>query len=77
LSQIRGVFPQFFIVTNTLDKDGAAASSETSFLGDYDAIESINDASGLPEEILEQNPGILTWESIWGTQARGTCNKRM
>jgi hypothetical protein len=57
MSGIRGNYPQFFLV----EKDGSV-----SFLGNWNAIEEMNDASGLPEEILEANPGIPTWKTVLG-----------
>ena len=57
MSGIRGNYPQFFLV----EKDGSV-----SFLGDWNAIEEMNDASGLPLEILEANPGIPTWKTVLG-----------
>jgi len=36
------------------------------FLGDWDKIEAVNDASSLPDDILEANPSILTWEKVFG-----------
>jgi hypothetical protein len=57
MSGIRGNYPQFFLV----EKDGSV-----SFLGDWNRIEGVNDASGLPEEILEANPDITTWKTVLG-----------
>jgi hypothetical protein len=57
MSGIRGKYPQFFLV----EEDGAL-----SFLGDWERIEGVNDASGLPEEVLEANPGIQTWKTVLG-----------
>jgi hypothetical protein len=57
MSGIRANYPQFFLV----NEDGSL-----SFLGDWDRIEGVNDASALPTEILEANPGIITWDSVLG-----------
>lgn len=54
ISGMRGVYPQFFMIEN----------SEIRFLGDFEAVESMNDASALPREILERNPQILTWDRL-------------
>ena len=40
----------------------------TTFFGDAETIDAINDASHLPDDILEANPGLVTWESIFGQQ---------
>ena len=60
LSDMRGVYPQFFVV---VDDDGVP---KTTFLGDWETIEGINDSSSLPAEILDANPTLLTWERIPG-----------
>jgi hypothetical protein len=39
---------------------------QISYLGDWDEIEALNDASSLPEEILTLNPKIMTWEKVLG-----------
>ena len=38
-----------------------------SYLGDFDTLEGINDASGLPDDVLEANPSIMTWDKVLGT----------
>jgi hypothetical protein len=56
LSEMRGVYPQFFVV-----------SGETiTFLGDWETVENINDATSLGSELLEANPTLLTWDRIPG-----------
>lgn len=55
-SGVRGQYPQFFLV------DGGG--HQVSYLGDWDTIEGINDASGLPDDILEANPSIMTWDKV-------------
>jgi len=35
------------------------------FLGDWDKIEAMNDASSLPDDVLQSNPNIMTWERIF------------
>lgn len=57
ISGIRGNYPQFFFVHS----NGA-----TSYIGNYDKIEEINEASSLPDEVLEQHPEIQTWEKVFG-----------
>jgi len=37
-----------------------------SFLGDWDRIEAVNDASSLPDDVLEANPDIMTWDKVLG-----------
>ena len=59
LFEISGVakYPQFFI-KRTLSK--------TTFLGTWESIEAINDASQLPVDILQADPSIVTWEKVLG-----------
>ena len=57
LSGKRGVYPQFFVIHG---------EDKIEFIGDWEKIEALNDASGLPEEILDRNPEIMTWERILG-----------
>jgi len=57
ISGIRGNYPQFFFVHS----NGA-----TSFIGNYDKIEEINEDSGLPRELLDQHPEIQTWDKVFG-----------
>lgn len=74
LSELRGVYPQFFLVAtkakttandsnNNDDNDNGPVIS---FLGDWETIEGINDSSSLPTELLEANPTLLTWDRIPG-----------
>jgi hypothetical protein len=60
LSDMRGMYPQFFIVTENINNEDV----ETKFLGDFETIEGINDSSSLPMEILDANPTLLTWDRI-------------
>ena len=55
LSGKRGVYPQFFLMHG---------EDKIEFLGDWEKIEALNDASSLPDEILQQNPEIMTWEKV-------------
>ena len=55
LSGLRGVYPQFFVLEG---------EEELEFLGDWEKIEAINDASSLPQEILMNNPSIMTWDKV-------------
>ncbi|KAL7561211.1 hypothetical protein ACA910_004137 [Epithemia clementina (nom. ined.)] len=59
LVEISGVakYPQFFI-----NRKG----SKTTFLGTWESVEAINDASRLPRDILRANPSIDTWEKVLG-----------
>jgi hypothetical protein len=59
LSDMRGMYPQFFIITESNDEE-----PQTKFLGDFETIEGINDSSSLPTEILDANPTLLTWDRI-------------
>jgi hypothetical protein len=61
LSEMRGAYPQFFVVSE--DEHG---TPQTSFLGDWETIEGINDSSSLPAEILQANPTLTTWDRIPG-----------
>jgi hypothetical protein len=56
ISQIRGNYPQFFLE----HKDGL-----TTYVGDWEYIEGLNDSSSLPAETLEDNPEIMTWERVF------------
>jgi hypothetical protein len=68
ISGIRGSLPQFFFSRiqpiEDLDHD-SSFSGETTFIGCWDTIEAINDASSLPDEILEANPNIETWATVF------------
>jgi len=57
ISNLRGNYPQFFL---------AFPDGSTTFLGDWEKVEAINDSSDLPEDILENNPNIETWEKVFG-----------
>lgn len=57
ISGIRGNYPQFFLVDE---------HDNVEFLGNWDKIEAVNDASSLPDEILEANPSIITWDKVLG-----------
>ena len=60
ISDTRGAYPQFFVVTD----HGDDSEQQISFLGDFEIIEGINDSSSLPKEILDANPTLLTWDRI-------------
>jgi hypothetical protein len=60
ISGKRGVYPQFFLVR--VEK----ASKTTTYLGDWEYVEAVNDASGYPDEILDNNPQIVTWDKVLG-----------
>lgn len=60
ISDTRGAYPQFFVVTD----HGDDSELQISFLGDFETIEGINDSSSLPKEILDANPTLLTWDRI-------------
>lgn len=62
ISGIRGSYPQFFIYdTSVYDK-----VEDVSFLGDWEKIEAVNDASDLPAEVLKEHPSIKTWDNLMG-----------
>merc|ERR1712032_1187732 len=56
ISKIRGNYPQFFFE----DKDGSV-----SFVGDWEYVQGLNETSTLPKEILQANPEIKTWDSVF------------
>ena len=58
----RGVYPQFFV----LDNDVYDGTEDINFIGEWDQIEAVNDASALPQETLAAHPAIQTWEAIIG-----------
>jgi hypothetical protein len=60
ISDTRGAYPQFFLVTD----HGDDSELKITFLGDFETIEGINDSSSLPTEILDANPTLLTWSRI-------------
>jgi hypothetical protein len=62
LSGLRGIYPQFFLVQG----DDGNNNDNLRCLGDYDAIEGINEASTLPNDVLQDNPTILTWDRLMG-----------
>lgn len=55
ISGMRGVYPQFFLLTG---------EDRVDFLGDWEAVEAMNDASGLPDHILKHHPEIMTWDRV-------------
>lgn len=57
ISGIRGNYPQFFL---------AYPDGSTTFLGNWEKIEAINDNSDLPDSVLEQHPEIETWNKVFG-----------
>jgi hypothetical protein len=57
ISGVRGNYPQFFFVH---------ANGATSYFGNWEKLQEINEASCLPKEILEQNPDIQTWDTFFG-----------
>jgi hypothetical protein len=52
ISGIRGNYPQFFMVHS----NGA-----TSYFGNYERLEELNETSSLPQEVLDANPDFETW----------------
>jgi hypothetical protein len=55
ISGVRGEYPQFFLIEK---------SGETHYIGDWETVESINDTSGLPKEMVETDPGAVTWDRL-------------
>jgi hypothetical protein len=41
-----------------------ADDEDVRFLGDWDDVEQINDASGLPPSLLAAHPSIKTWKTV-------------
>jgi hypothetical protein len=58
ISGIRGNYPQFFFEC----QDG-----QINFFGNFDKIETLNETSGLPLELLAQHPELETWEKMFGS----------
>lgn len=58
ISGIRAKYPQFFVSRN---------ATRTTILGDWETVEAITDATNLPEEFLEANPSIMTWDKVLAT----------
>jgi len=57
ISGTRGHYPQFFFVHQ---------NGSTSYFGDWEKIEAINETSCLPKEILQKHPEIETWNDFFG-----------
>jgi len=55
ISGIRGYYPQFFIER----QDG-----QIEYFGNFDRMETINETSGLPTEVLAMHPELETWADI-------------
>jgi hypothetical protein len=62
LSGLRAKYPQFFLVH---DEDNGR-DKRLSFFADWETLEAINDASKMPEHILDANPSIITWDRALG-----------
>lgn len=60
LSGLRAHYPQFFLVHEGNDE------KSLTFFADWETLEAINDASKMPEHILDANPSILTWDRALG-----------
>lgn len=56
ISGIRGNYPQFFFVHS----NGA-----TSYFGNFDKLEELNETLSIPKEVLDANPDIETWEKVF------------
>eukprot|EP00977_Amphora_coffeiformis_P004935 scaffold1055_cov165-Amphora_coffeaeformis.AAC.9 len=64
ISGRRGVYPQFFVH----DDDVFDKEETVNYIGDWEHIEAVNDASGLPENMLAAHPAIKTWNNIFGNR---------
>lgn len=51
ISSLRGKYPQVFL----------KLSGETTFVGDFEAVNGLNDCDTLPPDVLEANPQIETF----------------
>jgi len=56
ISGIRGNYPQFFFVHS----NGA-----TSYFGNYDTLEELNETSSLPKDVLDAHPDFETWDKAF------------
>lgn len=57
VSGVRGNYPQFFFE----HKDGSRSYFN------FDRLESLNETSGLPPEVLAQHPELETWDKVFGS----------
>lgn len=64
LSGRRGVYPQFFLH----DNDAFGEDEAVNYIGDFENFEAVNDASALPQEEIDGNPTVKTWEAIMGSR---------
>lgn len=55
VSNLRGKYPQVFTKVN----------GETTFIGDFDKINELNDCETLPAEILQSHPHIETFSKVF------------
>mmetsp|Transcript_10594 Transcript_10594/g.22195 ORF Transcript_10594/g.22195 Transcript_10594/m.22195 type:complete len:122 (-) Transcript_10594:469-834(-) len=56
ISGVRANYPQLFL----LNEEGKAE-----FWGGWDRLEGVNEASGLPLEVLRANPEVETWDTAF------------
>lgn len=61
LSPTPGEYPQFFVVDD---------NEETSYVGDLQRLQDIDEDSALPESIIGAHPLIMTWERLLGAGYR-------
>ena len=61
ISGQRGKYPQVFI-----DREGAVE-----FVGSWDTLETLNDMSQIPQEVLDANPDIRTFEHVFADVIQG------
>ncbi|GMI59335.1 hypothetical protein ScalyP_jg6632 [Parmales sp. scaly parma] len=64
ISQIRGKYPQFFVVTEHKESETHNAGFVTEFLGDWEKIEALNECNSLDKEVLDANPDIETFTML-------------
>ena len=60
VSGVRGNYPQLFKVPVDQEMNNDTTEEKLVFVGSWDAIEQMNEANDIPEDILAQNPDIVT-----------------
>ncbi|GFH58572.1 hypothetical protein CTEN210_15048 [Chaetoceros tenuissimus] len=56
ISGIRGNYPQFFFVH---------ANGATSYLGNFEKLEELNETVDIPDDVLNANPDLETWPRVF------------
>jgi hypothetical protein len=57
---------QVNVMTILLPSNHYNVSLQMFTVGDFDTVEGINEASSLPEEVLQAYPAITTWNKLLG-----------